>query len=148
MNTTLTQTRYTLEQANQLLPLLESIAQEIRERRDEQRKLARLRDDLELSRTPEGLGRSLEEIGTRLHELQVGLRTALTELESLGVTILRLKPLTVHVPGVTQDGDIVFCWQAGETQIAHGHPVGDEDDPRRPLQVRENDGETAEDQAA
>ncbi|MBK8979250.1 MAG: DUF2203 family protein [Planctomycetes bacterium] len=136
MTTTATDARYSLEEANRLLPLLESIATEIRERRDEQRRLARLRDELESSRTPEGLDKSLAELDARLMELQLGLREALGELEALGVSILRLKPLTVHIPGRTQHGDIVYCWQVGEGRITHGHLIGEEDDPRRPLQLR------------
>jgi hypothetical protein len=37
----------------------------------------------------------------------------------------------------------VFCWQSGEEGITHGHPVGEEEDPRRPLRLRSADGEAA-----
>ena len=71
-----------------------------------------------------------------MHELATGLREALLELETLGGSILRLNPLTVHLPGATRSGEIVFCWQAGEEHICHGHLPGQEDEPRRPLRVR------------
>lgn len=136
MASTLTQVRYSLDQANALLPLLHSIATEIQERREEQRRLARLRDDLQAALTPEGLFHSLVEIDARLRELQLGLRESLRELEALGVEIRRLNPLTVHIPGSARSGDLVFCWQLGEGRIEHGHPAGDEQAPRRPLHLR------------
>ena len=130
------ESRFTLDQANELLPLLRSIATEIRERRAEQRELSRTRDGLEAARTPEGLDASLDDLEFRLRETRAGVRLAVGEIEALGGHVLRLTPLTVHIPGTTRRGDLVFCWQDGEERIGHGHPPGEEDDPRRPLRVR------------
>ena len=137
---TATQVRYTLQEADALVPLLGAIAEEIQERRAEQRELARLRDELKAARTPEGLQASLVEIDARLHELAMGLREALLELATLGGSILRLNPLTVHLPGRTRSGEIVFCWQSGEARVGHGHLPGQEDQPPRPLRVRDAEG--------
>ena len=135
--------RYNLADANRLLPLLRSIAAEIEERRAERRRLTRLRDELESAATPEGFSRALVEVDTQQSEHRHAIDVALHEFEGLGLSILRTNPLTVHIPGDTQRGPIVFCWQHGEEHIAHGHLEGEEDDPRRPLRVRAADGEAA-----
>lgn len=130
--------RFTLKEANEAVPLLASIAKEIEERRSELRALHRQHAGLVRARTPEGLDAAIEDLEARLHEVERGLRDALAELQHFGAHVLRMTPLTVHLPGSTQNGDIVFCWQVGETCIEHGHPDGCEEDPRRPLQVRLN----------
>jgi hypothetical protein len=128
--------RYTLKEANQLLRLVRSIAAEVVDRRAERRRLFRLREDLETARTPEGLTSSIADVEARLFDEKLALELALRELEQLGLTVLRLHPLTIHIPGRTQRGPIVFCWQEGENSIGHGHAPGEEEDPRRPLRVR------------
>lgn len=134
---------FTLTEANRLLPLLRSISAEIEERRAERRRLTKLRDDLNAAQTPEGVQHALLEIEDRLFDSRTAIDVALHEFEALGLSVLRSSPLTVHIPGQTQRGPIVFCWQPGEDRIGHGHLVGEEDDPRRPLKVRTADGEAA-----
>ena len=128
--------RYTLADANRLLPLLRSIAAEIEERRAERRRLTRLREELESAPTPEGVTHALTELDALLFENRTATDSSLKEFEELGLSILRTHPLTVHIPGRTRRGPIVFCWQIGENRIGHGHMVGEEEDPRRPLKVR------------
>ena len=135
--------RYTLAEANRMLPLLRSIAAEIEERRAERRRLSRLHEELEVAHTPEGVRDALDEIDARLFDNRNAEDAALHEFEKLGLRILRTTPLTLHIPGMTQRGPIVFCWQDREDRIEHGHLVGEEDDPRRPLKVRAADGEAA-----
>jgi hypothetical protein len=128
--------RYSLEQANGLLPLLRAIAREVVERRTERRELFRLREDLDNARTPEGLGTCLADLDARIFVHKTALRAALQEIEDLSLTVLRLSPMTVHIPGVTRQGPLTFCWQIDEPSVLHGHQVGEEEDPRRPLRVR------------
>ncbi len=126
---------FTLKDANRLLPLLRGIGAEIEERRTERQRLARIREDLEAASTPEGLQQSLADLDARIFEHRAAIQSAVAEFESLGLTVLRMNPVTVHIPGRTQRGPIVFCWQLGEEGIEHGHMLGEEDDPRRPLKV-------------
>ena len=128
--------QYTLKTANSLLPLLRVIAREIVERRGGRRELFRLREDLEVAATSEGLVASLENLEARIFEHKSALRGAIGELTDLGLSILRINPLTLHIPGVTRQGPITFCWQVGESAVSHGHAVGEEEEPRRPLRVR------------
>jgi len=127
---------YTLAEANRLLPLVAAIGRELIDRRDEHRDLERLHLQLEQSRTDEGVSAAIYDLDSRLFELELGLKQTRKEFAYLGLHILRSTPLTVHIPGHTQRGPLVFCWQEGETRVCHGHAVGEEEDPRRPLRVR------------
>ncbi len=126
---------YTLPEANQALKLVRSIAAELLERRTERRSLARQREQLEAAATPEGLRTELAELDARIFEHDEGLARCQNELEGLGMTVLRTNPLTVHIPGTSRTGEVVFCWQEGEGSVCFGHPVGEELHQRRPLRV-------------
>lgn len=126
---------YTLPEANQAMKLVRSIAAELLERRTERRSLARQREQLEAAATPEGLRSELAELDARIFEHDEGLIRCKQELEDLGMTVLRTNPLTVHIPGQSRSGAVVFCWQEGETSVCFGHPVGEEEHQRRPLRV-------------
>ncbi|MBL9077654.1 MAG: DUF2203 family protein [Planctomycetes bacterium] len=127
---------YTLQEANEVLRLVRTIAVEVVERRSCRRALDRQRSQLEAAVTPEGLRGELAELDARIWEHDEALARCRKELEDLSMTVLRTNPLTVHIPGRGRGGDVVFCWQEGETAVCFGHPVGDEKHQRRPLRVR------------
>jgi hypothetical protein len=126
---------YTLPEANQALKLVRAIAAELVERRAARRTLNRQREQLEAAETPEGLRGELAELDARIWEHDEGLARCKSELEDLGMTVLRTNPLTVHIPGTSRAGDVVFCWQEGEGSVCYGHPLGEEEHQRRPLRV-------------
>lgn len=126
---------YTLQEANTALKLVRAIAAELLERRTERRSLARQREQLEAAQTPEGLRGELAELDARIWEHDEGLTRCRHELEDLGMTVLRTNPLTVHIPGTSKSGAVVFCWQEGESSVCFGHPLGQEEHQRRPLRV-------------
>lgn len=132
---------YTLAQANLAMPLIRAIAAELVERRIERRALRRRRELLEKARTPEGLRDELAELDARIWEHDEALARCHAEYEELGMTVLRTNPLTIHIPGESRgprpaQNTVVFCWQEGEETVCHGHPVGEEEDQRRPLRIR------------
>ncbi len=126
---------YTLQEANTALKLVRAIAAELLERRTERRSLARQREQLEAAQTPEGLRGELAELDARIWEHDEGLTRCRHELEDLSMTVLRTNPLTVHIPGTSKSGAVVFCWQEGESSVCFGHPLGQEEHQRRPLRV-------------
>lgn len=135
---------YTLAQCNALLPLVRAVTKEIIERRQERRQLNRRRDELEQARSPEGLQTALADLDTAVYEQEEGVRKSRKELEALGLTVLRLHPLTVHFPGQTRLGEsVVFCWQEGDESVTHGHAHGEEENPRRPLRLRTSDSSSS-----
>jgi hypothetical protein len=127
---------YTLQEANQVLRLVRAIALEAVERRTSRRARARQREQLEAAVTPEGLRGELAELDARIWEHDEALLRCRKELDDLGMTVLRTNPLTVHIPGRSRRGDVVFCWQEGEGSVDFGHPLGEEKHQRRPLRVR------------
>ncbi len=131
--------KFTLDEANSHLPLVRDIAAEIMERRKLRRRLTRQRERLEAAATPEGLTLALSDLDARIFEQDQGLERAQQELGDLGLVVLRTNPLTVHFPGETRNSQVVFCWQEGERSVCHGHAVGEEQEPRRPLKVRITD---------
>ena len=128
--------RFTLDQSASMLPLVQVIADEIVERRKARRRASQIRDDLESVTTPEGLSSALAELDATIFAHDEGIAHATHELELMGLVLLRLNPLTIHFPGKTRTSNVVFCWQEGETKLCHGHAVGEEEEPRRPLKVR------------
>ncbi|MCU0866926.1 MAG: DUF2203 domain-containing protein [Planctomycetes bacterium] len=126
---------YDLKAANQVLKLVRAIATELIERRSARRTLAREREQLEAAATPEGLRSELAELDARIWEHDEALRNCNAELEGLGMTVLRTAPLTVHIPGHSKSGPVVFCWEEGESSVCFGHPPGQEEHPRRPLRL-------------
>ena len=128
--------RYSLDQSSKILPLVKAIAQEFTERHQQHRRLRRTREQLSLAQTPEGLGQALANLDAMIFEHATAIAQSNKELEELGLTILRQQPLTIHFPGRTRNGNVVFCWQEGEDSLCHGHAIGEEEDPRRPLKVR------------
>lgn len=131
---------FTLAQSNALLPLIRAIAREIVERRQQRRRIRRMLTELRESGSPEGMDMAIRDLEDRMDELDGAIADACHELVELGVRVLRIQPLTVHIPGTTRTEEIVFCWQEGEDTIQHGHLMGEEDDPRRPLRIRTTKG--------
>jgi hypothetical protein len=129
-------TRYTLLEANAILPLVRAIGTEIVERQRTRRALLRERDALEGASTPEGFTMALSDLDARVFEQEEGFRRSVMELEEIDLSVLRLSPLTIHFSGQTKRGKVVFCWEEGEQAVCHGHPTGDEEEPRRPLRIR------------
>ncbi|MGC6486069.1 MAG: DUF2203 family protein [Planctomycetota bacterium] len=128
------QTRYTLDEANEALRLVRVIALELADRRAE---LLPLRVAAERAADRADYARD-----ARLRELEEASERCRSELEQLGLTILREEPLTLHFPGASrvEGGDdpqqpVVFCWQEGEDAVGFGHADGEEEHPRRPLRV-------------
>lgn len=129
-------TRFTLAQSNSMLPLVRAVTSEVIERRNRRRTLLRQRDDLERAHTPEGLAQALSDLDAAIYDQEDAILAACRELEAYGLDVLRLNPLVIHFPGRTREGALVFCWQEGDSEVAHGHPPGEEQEPRQPLRVR------------
>lgn len=127
---------YTLADANRVLNLVRTIAEEIVERRGTLRCQHRRRELFESCRTPEGMTSTLANLDLRIREEEEAIATCRVELEDLGMTVLRTNPLTVHIPGHSRSGSVVFCWEEGEDSVCFGHPVGEEEEPRRPLRLK------------
>ncbi|MGE3171944.1 MAG: DUF2203 family protein [Planctomycetota bacterium] len=127
---------YTLPEANRVLCLVMAIAKEFVDRRNQRRTLQRERDQLQQARTPEGVRSGLCELDIRISEQEEAMAVCRREIEDMGMSVLRTNPLTVHIPGQSKSGPVVFCWEEGEGTVCFGHPIGEEEEARRPLRLK------------
>ncbi len=107
--------RYDRTRANELLPLLESIGKEIRER---SLKLTAIELRLE---ELEGLP-SADENEIHLHVAEASqhrraLRLAKQELERLGCSVVGTAPLTFRIRGEEGTQKTSFVWQTGDPAL-------------------------------
>ena len=103
-------TRYEKDDANRLLPLLESIGRELEERTA---KLAVL--ELELvaqGNAPDG-DPVVSDLVAQIAAHRKGLRQCRSELEKLGCSVLGTEPLTFRIPVQDDSGRKSLVWQTG-----------------------------------
>ena len=117
---------FTVQECNELLPLVRTIAAELIERREIYGILVRKQRELERAHTPEGLSAALANLDASIWEQEAGIMRAGREIASYGLTIQTLNPIVVHFPGV--DRDVVHCWREDEPRITHQHRRGTADD--------------------
>jgi len=129
-------TTFTLNEALEILPLVKAIAAEIIERRNDRLRALKVKEELEAATSPEGLGMAISELEMEIVGHDEGMAHGRDELERLGLTVLRMLPLTIHFRGRATPQSVVFCWMEGDTGIDHGHLAGEEYGTRRPLLVR------------
>ncbi|MEZ5963296.1 MAG: DUF2203 family protein [Planctomycetota bacterium] len=127
---------FSLNQALDILPLVKAVAAELVERRTERLRALKVKEELERSTSPEGLGQAIADLEMEVRGHDDALARGRQELERLGLTVLRMHPLTIHFPGRATPKSVVFCWMEGENGIDHGHLAGEELGTRRPLLVR------------
>ncbi len=111
--------RYSASQANRLLPLLRSVARELRQLRAERLEISLLVHDLEQAGriSPEGFDKALGDAYARLAQVTEGFRRCVHELFRLGVTLQRTNPVTLQIPGVFQGRKVTFSWEEGESKV-------------------------------
>ncbi len=111
--------RYSASQANRLLPLLQSVAREIRRLRKERMEVTLLVQDLEQAQriSPEGFDRALGDAYARLAQVAEGFRRCVHELFRLGVYLQKTSPVVLRIPGVFHGRQVTFSWEEGQSQV-------------------------------
>lgn len=103
--------RKNLAEAKALIPLLRSIANEVRERRLRLARHESLRQSFLTAPTGEGFVTALEDLDSAIRNENRGIEIALAELDGLGLNVQSTRPFIVHIPGRTPGGDVVFSWE-------------------------------------
>ena len=103
--------RKNLAQAKALIPLLRSIANEVRERRLRLARYAALIRLLRNAQSNEGFVSAIADIESAIRTENRGLESAVAEIERLGLTVQSTGPVVVHIPGRTPGGDVIFSWE-------------------------------------
>jgi len=131
---------FTLEEAQALLPLLESL----------------LKRALEGKRAAEELETRLGELGRRIY-LSGGMRVdvaavskertemeghlqrvreSVAEIDSIGVQVKDMETGLLDFPCKIDDEVVLLCWRMGESAIEHWHSIEDGFKGRKPLDER------------
>jgi hypothetical protein len=131
---------FTLEEAQSLLPLLESL----------------LKRAIESKRAAEEVETAIAELGRKIYlaggmrvdvaaagkqrtELQEHLervRESIAEIDAIGVQVKDVETGLLDFPCRVDDQTVLLCWRMGETAIEHWHTVEDGFKGRRPLDER------------
>lgn len=131
---------FTLDEAQSLLPVLESL----------------LRRALEAKQAAEQVESTLAELTRRIHvaggmrvdvaavtrqraELETNLQTAkesIAEIDEIGVQVKDLDTGLLDFPCRVDDEIVLLCWRMGETAIEHWHTVESGFKGRQPLDER------------
>lgn len=118
--------RYSIAEANALLPYLAPTLIELRHKADEAARINRV-----IERASSGNGGSPE------HERWARVLARTKELiERLGEWEIELRDLEsglVDFPTVIEDSDAYLCWRLGEPEVAHWHRRDEGFRGRRPL---------------
>lgn len=131
---------FTLEEAQSLLPLLESLLKRaIESKRGAEEVELRIS---ELSRKiylAGGMRVNVADAGKQRAELQAHLervRESLAEIDAIGVQVKDVETGLLDFPCRVDDQVVLLCWRMGETAIEHWHTVEDGFKGRRPLDER------------
>ena len=131
---------FTLEEAQSLLPLLESL----------------LKRAIESKRAAEEIEARVAELGRRIYlaggmrvnvgeaskqraELEAHLervRESIAEIDAIGVQVKDVEMGLLDFPCRIDDQTVLLCWRMGETAIEHWHTVEDGFKGRRPVDER------------
>ena len=119
---------FTLEEANALLPEVESLLRDLREARD------RLADqdaheELSTAAPTNGGGTPGRQVGDAFLEV----RTLLAKLEGLGIVVRDIDRGLIDFPAIRGDAEVYLCWQLDEPEITYWHDLESGFGGRQPL---------------
>lgn len=131
---------FTLEEAQSLLPLLESLLKRALESRNAaqevEKQLAELGRRIYLAG---GMRVNVADAGKMRTEMDGHLqrvRESIAEIDAIGVQVKDLDSGLLDFPCRVDDQVVLLCWRMGEAAIEHWHTVEDGFKGRRPLDDR------------
>ena len=131
---------FTLEEAQSLLPLLESLLKRaIESKRAAQEVEARLAELGRRIYLAGGMRVDVAEAGRMRTEVQSHLervRESVTEIDAIGVQVKDLDTGLLDFPCRVDEQVVLLCWRMGESAIEHWHTIEDGFKGRKPLDER------------
>jgi hypothetical protein len=119
---------YTVEEANELLPRLESMLDQLRGARDRLTD-AEVHEALSGAASANGGG----EQGRQVGEAFLEVRRLVGELQELGLVIRDIDRGLIDFPAIIEGREVYLCWQRGEDEVGHWHDLDAGYRGRRPL---------------
>ncbi|RIX46028.1 DUF2203 family protein [Paenibacillus nanensis] len=118
--------RYTIEEANALLPLirqelrqLQDMADELEEQYIAYRKLKAVVQGKPSKEDP------LFELESKLDFLQIELNQYVENFTRKGILLKSIEPGLIDFPAVVEGEEVLLCWKEGEASITHYHGWND-----------------------
>ena len=131
---------FTLEEAQSLLPLLESLLKRAiegkRAAEETEARIAELGRKIYLAG---GMRVNVAEAGKQRAELTAHLervRESIAEIDAIGVQVKDVDTGLLDFPCRVDEEVVLLCWRMGETAIEHWHTIEDGFKGRRPLDER------------
>jgi len=131
---------FTLEEAQSLLPVLESLLKRAHDSKsaaqESEKELADLGRRIYLSG---GMRVNVAEAGrmrTELEEHLQRVRESVAEIDAIGVQVKDVDSGLLDFPCKVEDQVVLLCWRMGETAIEHWHTIEDGFKGRRPVDER------------
>jgi hypothetical protein len=131
---------FTLDEAQSLLPLLESLLKRaIESKRDAQQVEERLGELGRRIYLAGGMRIDVAEVGKQRTEMEGHLqrvRESISEIDSIGVQVKDMDSGLLDFPCKVDDQVVLLCWRMGESTIEHWHTIEDGFKGRQPVDER------------
>jgi hypothetical protein len=131
---------FTLDEAQSLLPLLESLLKRaIESKRDAQQVEERLAELGRRIYLAGGMRVDVAEVGKQRTEMEGHLqrvRESISEIDSIGVQVKDMDSGLLDFPCKVDDQVVLLCWRMGESAIEHWHTIEDGFKGRQPVDER------------
>jgi hypothetical protein len=131
---------FTLDEAQSLLPVLESL---LKRARDGKEAAEQMENDLsELGRRiflSGGMKVDITKVAQQRAELEGHMqrvRESIAEIDSIGVQVKDLEAGLLDFPFRLDDQVVLLCWRSGETAIEHWHTLESGFQGRKPVDER------------
>ena len=129
-------TLFTVEEANQVLPLVRSIVRDVVNDFRELRNAGRERRALEVeSAGSRGAARLIEELKDKVNEYSARIEGYLRELSDLGLEVRDLELGLVDFPSLIDGEPAYLSWRLGEEDVSWWHPADKGFSDRAPVPV-------------
>ena len=131
---------FTLDEAQSLLPLLESLLKRaIESKRDAQQVEERLGELGRRIYLAGGMRIDVAEVGKQRTEMEGHLqrvRESISEIDSIGVQVKDMDSGLLDFPCKVDEQVVLLCWRMGESTIEHWHTIEDGYKGRQPVDER------------
>jgi hypothetical protein len=131
---------FTIDEAQSLLPLLESLLKRVIESKlaakEVESQLAELSRRIYLAG---GMRVDVAEVGRQRTEMESHLqrvRECIAEIDAIGVQVKDVDTGLLDFPCRMDDQIVLLCWRMGETTIEHWHTIEDGFQGRKPVDER------------
>jgi hypothetical protein len=111
---------FTLAEAQELLPQLKLLVDEVVEKRERIYDLMEKHEEEEKGRNDE---LELMYMKTEINALNKDIQELIEMIESFGVYVKGLDPLLIDFPALNNNKPIFLCWEEGEETIEYWHGV-------------------------